>query len=221
MKKITYLIAVLLPIVFASITFASAFQNGSFEIGTAPAGSFQTLYGGDSTSITGWTVTGSPTANSIDYIGSLWTASDGVRSLDLNGFYQQGGITQTFDTVANQDYAVSFDLSGNFYNPPDPKTMSVAVALYSGSYSFSMPVSWSFTNMGWTTYSFQFTAQNNSSTLTFNSTTDSSSAFGPALDNVRVSDVLGNHQVPEPSIMLLLGSGLVGLAGFGKRRFKK
>jgi hypothetical protein len=34
-------------------------------------------------------------------------------------------------------------------------------------------------------------------------------------------DTLNAHPVPEPSTLLLLGSGLLGLAWFGKRRFRK
>jgi hypothetical protein len=38
--------------------------------------------------------------------------------------------------------------------------------------------------------------------------------------NILVPDTMP-HPVPEPGTMLLLGSGLIGIAGWGRKRFRK
>ena len=205
---------------------ANLLTNGSFETGPAvvpppPLLSFEP----GSTAITGWTVT----AGNIDYGingGGSWTASEGARSIDLNG-NTAATIVQSFATVVGSTYQVLFDLAGNFYGGSVIKPLRVFAAGQSQDYSFDS-TGRTAENMGWTTQAFVFTASTTSTTLSFESldfaetsTCDNinlgvgPACFGAALDNVR-ADLL--QVVPEPATIALLG---VALAGFGFARRRK
>jgi choice-of-anchor C domain-containing protein len=187
--------------------------NGSFETGVDP-GVFTTLNAIDSTSISGWTVTG----GSIDYIGSYWQASDGSRSIDLNGITQGTLAQQTLATVAGQQYLISFDLAGNPDQGPTVKTIGVSIG-GSGLQTFTFDTTGkSHGNMGWITESFLYIATG-TSMITFQSLTvgpvgnESFAAYGPALDNVSVT------AVPEASTwaMMILGFAGVGFMAYRRR----
>jgi choice-of-anchor C domain-containing protein len=182
-----YIVAVVASVIttvgFAAPALAAAFTNGSFENGTDP-GSFTNIVAPNNTTITGWNVS----SGNLDYIGTYWTASNGVRSLDLSGT-TQGAIQQTFDTVAGHTYLVAFDMAGNPDGTPLVKTMTVDVGGPATPYSFDT-TGMTKSSMGWQTMTYWFTAAGPSTTLTFTSTTAGS--FGPALDNVVLTDVLTN-----------------------------
>ncbi len=174
--------ATVLAVGMATSAFAAPLvTNGSFETGTNP-GWFSTLGAADSTTIPGWTVQ----SGTVDYIGTYWTASQGDRSVDLTGF-TPGAVSQTLVTVPGHNYKVTFDLAGNPAGLPAIKTLNVDAGATPVVYTFDTTGK-TLTDMGWESKTFNFTATSASTTLTFAS--QDAGFFGPALDNVVVTDVV-------------------------------
>lgn len=184
---------------------AATIVNGSFEDGVDP-GSFSTQ-GAGSTAITGWSISG----GTVDYIGSYWNASDGSRSIDLNGNGGGASIYQAMtDLVVNQKYRLSFDLSSNTDGGPVIKTTRAGVNENAEIFISSSATPRS-AGLTWSTYSFDFWAAGTSTNLIFAS--QDQGAYGAALDNVVVS------AVPVPASGLLLLAAIGGIAA-GRRRRK-
>jgi len=187
------------------VAHAGAFSNGSFESFVEVPGNpvcvggfaFCGQYNNGNAGITGWTVGG----NSVDLVGSLWTAADGDRSVDLSGV-GAGSLSQTFDTVVGTTYRVSFEIAGNVYGGSQVMTGAASVNDVVLHLSFDTGGKTT-NNMGWQSRSFDFVALGETSTLLFVSNMDS--AYGLALDNVRVT------AVPEPQTVALWLAGLAGL----------
>lgn len=196
---------------------ANLIQNGSFEIGTNPGPLFIRLDQG-ATDINNWNIVG-PGPN-IDYIGNLWEASDGSRSIDLDGDSgSAGAIQQIFNTTIGQEYLVTFDLAGNPIRGPEIKQMRVEAAGQFSDFTFNIAGK-SVNNMGWTSESWKFTATELQTTLQFTSLTGS--GWGPALDNVNVSVVPLQQPVPEPtSTLSLLALGTLGAGSLLRKKKQK
>ena len=185
---------------------ASLILNGSFESGISP-GSFTTLNAGDTTSLTGWTVA----SGNIDYIGTYWTASNGSRSLDLNGLVP-GSISQTFSgLVAGQTYVVSFDLAGNPAGGPQPKMITVTTDedVFNASFDSSNT---SLSSMGWKPKSFTFVAAGTTDTLNLRAIPSISPAMRPILRPLGLlSTTSPSRLFPNPATWAMMIMGLPAL----------
>lgn len=189
--------------------------NGSFEEGDFTVGASPTLAPG-STAITGWTV-GDSSPDNIDWIGTLWVASEGVRSIDMNG-YHPATLSQSFATTDENTYAVEFDMAGNMSCDSNEKSVTVTAGSVTETFTFDTDT-YSFGNMGWTQKSFTFVANDVTSTLKFESF--HSGACGPAIDNVKVSagfEMFGHHNNTSSLWQINKSNGnysIVGPTGHG------
>lgn len=161
---------------------ASMASNGSFEDGTV-ANPFTTLTPG-ATNITDWEVV----AGSVDYIGNLWQAAEGDRSIDMTG-YSAGSIRQEVPTVVGAKYQLSFAMSGNPDGGPAEKSMDVDTGGVSTNYVYNTATEGTTrADMRWSEESLVFTATAAMTPVTFTSLI--AGFYGPALDNVRVEQIL-------------------------------
>jgi choice-of-anchor C domain-containing protein len=210
-RKIGFLALLLLSVSSAK---ANLLTNGSFELASInPGGGFIEVLPGQ-TSITGWDVV----VEDVHYMGTFWDASDGIRSIDLDGLTNSsGGVSQTFSTVAGTQYNVTFDMAGNYANLPTIKPMRVSADGQSQDFTFDV-TGRSALNMGWTPMSWLFTADDTSANLQFLSLTETlglTEGWGAALDNV---SVLAVNPVPVPAAVWLFGTALIGFVGMSRRR---
>ena len=181
----------------AGSTQAELIVNGGFEAPVVTgSGGFDYRTG---TQLTGWVISsarGEPQFNT-----SYQPVAGGLQALQLESI---SPVTQTFGTVASQQYLLSFALSS--YNSTallDDAPMQVIVGGVTANFLG--------TDAGYLTFIVPFTATGASTTLSFRNTGTFAIDF-PQIDNVSVL------AVPEPDSLALLG---LGLAAFGIARRRK
>jgi len=221
----TVVFALLVGIAAVAPAQANQILNGSFETPVIPPAGVQPIGVGGEPPGFEWTVV----TNSVDIVsnghgGPCIIAQLGVQFLDLVGlgieFGSGGAIQQTFATVLGQQYTFSIAYANNLF---ETASASADITITDGSntlLSQSITHDTSTTsNLDWTPFSQSFIATGTTATLLLNNTVGEING-GILLDNVHI-DPTDPTLIPLPGAVWLLGSGLLALAGFGRRLRQK
>jgi hypothetical protein len=210
---------------------ANLLVNGGFETpvqGPPNFAAFNVPAG--SPLITGWTIVQgnvdlTTTVNYGPGTNTLDPAS--VQDIDLIGDTNgsggvKGGLSQSFATIAGQQYRLTFDYSHNngTFSPDYAAQVTVADGNAPANSIFSVEVSQVFGQAPWQAFSQTFIAASDLTLLTFIDTRGAFNA-GIYLDDVDV-EALAAGETPLPGALPLLvsGLGIFGLIATGKRKRK-
>jgi hypothetical protein len=187
----------------ALLSFGTAVFAGTVPVPIANGG-FET---GD---FSGWTQFGDTSFNGVCDIS---TCPGGFAPFEgtFAGFFgpvgDTGGIYQDIATVPGQIYAVSFYLALPVDGPPNFFDVQFGNAGFSLT---DFPV-----EFPWLLFTYTAMATDTSTRLTFTFQNDPAYWF---LDDVSV--ITQGGTTPEPGTLVLFGSGLIGIAGVVRRKFR-
>ena len=203
----------------AAGTYAApiAVVNSSFESGTfVNDGNGTDVLPVGSPAITGWTVFNDQLAWIISPNPWDLSAQDGNAFLDLTAYPTGapfGGVQQTLTTTAGNLFQVDYYLGTYTARWGGPPVSILASAAGAGE---TCTVNSASTQSTWTLCTMNFVATGGTTVLSFLGTAGFQYI---GLDNVSVNDLGPTTQpVPEPTSVILLGSGLALLARRRSRR---
>jgi hypothetical protein len=208
-KKI--LIAALLVSSTGVVSAATILSETFQSVANPPANTaYSTIDGGMSFSAAYvWDVGG----NSIDLINNNYGAPDGSIGIDLNG-NAPGSISTTVSSEAGLSlFQLSFDASVNEYPGFSGQTITWSVGGFNSSFTPSpggpnnQTTTW-LANEG-TTIQVLFSGDPNTS------------AYGPTIDNITLTQVVQVSAVPEPGEWAMMLAGLAMVGAISRKRKKE